>query len=93
MNNDTSHIKGVRDISTVRECFESLEPFGSTPTAMALDDILRDYVDSVEDARAAKTKVKPMIVLVLTDGRADDPDGLRDCIIEFASRLDAAKAP
>lgn len=33
-----------------------------------------------------------MIVLVLTDGRADDPDGLRDLLIEMAGRLDEIRA-
>lgn len=53
-----------------------------------------DYVDAYEDSKAAKgARMKPMIVLVLTDGRADDPDGVKDCIIEMAGRLDDAKAP
>lgn len=52
-----------------------------------------DYVDSVEDARQAKAKVKPLIVLILTDGRADDPDGLKELLLEMAGRLDAVKAP
>ena len=41
---------------------------------MVLDEVLRAYVERVEDAKAARARVKPMLVLVLTDGRADDPD-------------------
>lgn len=52
-----------------------------------------DYVDSVEDAKTTKTKIKPLIVLCLTDGRPDDPDGVKDCLIEMAGRLDEVRAP
>lgn len=41
---------------------------------MVLDEVLRDYVERVEDAKSTRERVKPMLVLVLTDGRADDPD-------------------
>lgn len=44
MNNDTCHLQHVTDISTVRESFETIEPFGSTPTAIALDEILRKWL-------------------------------------------------
>ncbi|SCV71986.1 BQ2448_4680 [Microbotryum intermedium] len=94
MNNDNLNLKNVVDASTVREAFENIQPYGSTPTAMVLDDILRDVVDRVEDAKAGKgAKVKPLICIVLTDGRADDTDGLRDLLVEMAQRLDAVRAP
>lgn len=68
---------------------------GSTPTALVLDDVLRPYVELVEDARASPAiqRPKPMIVLVLTDGRADDTDGVKDIVVEMAQRLDEARAP
>ncbi|SGY94192.1 BQ5605_C037g11635 [Microbotryum silenes-dioicae] len=94
MNNDNLNLKNVVDASTVREAFENIQPFGSTPTAMVLDDILRDVVDRIEDAKAGKgPKIKPLICIVLTDGRADDTDGLRDLLVEMASRLDEVRAP
>jgi hypothetical protein len=31
MNNDQSHLKNVCDVSTVREAFDQVVPFGSTP--------------------------------------------------------------
>lgn len=40
-------------------------------TGYILDEILRPYVESVEDAKVSKAKVKPLILLCLTDGRAD----------------------
>jgi hypothetical protein len=41
MNNDGNHLRNVTDVSTVREAFDEIVPFGSTPTGMALDEILR----------------------------------------------------
>ncbi|KAI5480788.1 von willebrand factor [Pseudohyphozyma bogoriensis] len=91
--NHTEVLKGVQEPGAVRELFESVEPSGSTPTGFQLDEILRPYIESVEDAKAAKTRVKPMILLVLTDGRADDPDMVKDVIIEMAQRLDDLRSP
>ena len=48
-------------------------------TGLQLDEILRPYIESVEDARKAKgAKVKPMVVVCLTDGRADDSDLVKE---------------
>lgn len=60
MNSDQLKLKGVTDASTVREAFDTVQPWGSTPTAQSLDEILRDYVDACEDAKAGKgPKMKP----------------------------------
>lgn len=78
---------------------------------MRLDDILRPYIENVEDAKSAKTALpKPMVIIfgcciafasltlaqvvvVITDGRADDSDLVRDIIVEMAGRLDDIRAP
>ncbi|KAM0791516.1 hypothetical protein ACM66B_005967 [Microbotryomycetes sp. NB124-2] len=93
MNADHVRLRNVTDVSTVREAFDTVQPSGSTPTAMVLDEICRDYVERVEDAKPRKQKVKPMIVVIATDGRADDADGVKDCVLEMASRLDEVRAP
>ena len=52
---------------------------------MRLDDILRPYVDACEDAKNSRTAVpKPMVLICITDGEADDPDGVVDLIVEMA---------
>lgn len=43
MNAEDHNLNNVTDASTVREAFEDIVPYGSTPTAMALDDILREF--------------------------------------------------
>ncbi|KAH8928321.1 hypothetical protein BT69DRAFT_1293455 [Atractiella rhizophila] len=69
-------------------------PFGSTPTGMRLDDLLRPYVDALEDAkRDGKPRPKPLLLLVITDGRADDPDLVKEVIVEMAGRLDDGRFP
>ncbi|GAA5897140.1 hypothetical protein JCM8208_003739 [Rhodotorula glutinis] len=93
LNNDHARLEGVVDPSVVERTFREVEPVGSTPTGMVLDEVLRAYVERVEDAKATRARVKPMLVLVLTDGRADDPDLVKDIIVEMAQRLDEVRAP
>lgn len=85
LNNEQVSLSNVTDTSEVSHLWETIRPFGSTPTAMRLDDILRPYVDTCEDAKASRTSggpriemPKPMILVIVTDGRADDPDLIKD---------------
>ncbi|GAA5931851.1 hypothetical protein JCM3775_000060 [Rhodotorula graminis] len=93
LNNDGARLEHVVDPAVVERTFREVEPFGSTPTGMVLDEVLRAYVERVEDAKATRERVKPLLVLVLTDGRADDPDMVKDIIVEMAQRLDEVRAP
>ncbi|GAA6038185.1 hypothetical protein JCM8097_005783 [Rhodosporidiobolus ruineniae] len=93
MNSEDKKLENVTMPHIVAAAFDSIVPFGSTPTGVIMDEILRDYVERVEDAKATKQRVKPLLLMVLTDGRADDPDMVRDIIIEFAQRLDDIRAP
>ncbi|BGO91584.1 hypothetical protein NBRC10512v2_003857 [Rhodotorula toruloides] len=93
MNNEDRKLENVIDTKVVARAFREIEPFGSTPTGVVMDEILRDYVERVEDARQTKERVKPLLLLVLTDGRADDTDLVRDVIVEMAQRLDEVRAP
>jgi uncharacterized protein with von Willebrand factor type A (vWA) domain len=55
---------------------------------------LDPYVSRVEAARSSGGgKVKPLSLLVLTDGAPDRDQGPEPVIVEVAKRLDAAKAP
>ncbi|KAM0753110.1 hypothetical protein T439DRAFT_323737 [Meredithblackwellia eburnea MCA 4105] len=92
LNNET-HLHNVTSDSTIREAFDSVVPSGSTPTGLQLDEVLRPYIESVEDAKTTKAKVKPLVLVVLTDGRADDTDLVKEVIIEMAQRLDDIRAP
>ncbi|KAJ8294158.1 hypothetical protein OF846_002722 [Rhodotorula toruloides] len=90
MNNEDRKLENVIDTKVVARAFREIEPFGSTPTGVVMDEILRDYVERVEDARQTKERVKPLLLLVLTDGRADDTDLVRGT--PSSSRWEAGRA-
>ncbi|GJN90520.1 hypothetical protein Rhopal_003531-T1 [Rhodotorula paludigena] len=93
LNAEERRMANVTDPALVERVFREVEPQGSTPTGMVLDELLRDYVERVEHAKQTRERVKPLLVLVLTDGRADDPDMVKDIIVEMAQRLDEVRAP
>ncbi|CAD6569669.1 MAG: hypothetical protein CYPHOPRED_003510 [Cyphobasidiales sp. Tagirdzhanova-0007] len=92
--NSERTLEGCTTTHAVERLFDDVRPRSSTPTAIRMDDILRPYVDKVEDAKVARLSMpKPMVVICITDGRADDPETLKDIIIEMAGRLDSARVP
>ncbi|GAA5961185.1 hypothetical protein JCM21900_005892, partial [Sporobolomyces salmonicolor] len=74
---DEFWLQNTTSSNAVASTFGVVQPFGGTPRGVILDEILRDYVEKVEDARAARVKVKPLLLLVLADGPADDPDMMK----------------
>ncbi|GAA99729.1 uncharacterized protein L969DRAFT_52400 [Mixia osmundae IAM 14324] len=86
---------GLRTSAEVAALFDSVGPYGeSTPTEVIIEDIGGSYVEACEKAKANKTTLpKPMNVLIITDGAADDPDTLAYAIAGFATRLDEGHFP
>ncbi|CUS07410.1 unnamed protein product [Tuber aestivum] len=98
--------KHVTSPTTVKDLFNLVQPAGITPTGACLDRILREYLDSYADAKAAYTSSsttpgpqptmyaslpKPLNILVLTDGEpTDDPESV---IVAAARNLDRLNAP
>ncbi|KAK6908495.1 hypothetical protein I204_06475 [Kwoniella mangroviensis CBS 8886] len=81
----------------VMQLFEAVKPSGATPTGQRLENILREYMISLE--RGNRTSgmfsrspgVKPMNLIIITDGApTDDPESV---IITFAKRLDKGEFP
>ncbi|WWC95787.1 hypothetical protein V866_002653 [Kwoniella sp. B9012] len=88
---------GLRTGNQVMQLFEAVKPSGATPTGQRLENILREYMISLE--RGNRTSgmfsknpgVKPMNLIVITDGApTDDPESV---IITFAKRLDKGEFP
>ncbi|OAR05262.1 hypothetical protein LLEC1_06542 [Akanthomyces lecanii] len=80
----------VRDAAAVTRIFSGTRPNGCTPTGKRLETILGAYMERLEAAASPKS-VKPMNVIVITDGDpTDDPAGV---LIEVASRLNQMRAP
>ncbi|KAK1251160.1 hypothetical protein MKX07_005715 [Trichoderma sp. CBMAI-0711] len=81
----------INDTATVDRIFKEAFPNGGTPTGTRLNDILEPYVMSLEKARITGEHVKPVNIIVVTDGEATvDPE---EVIVKYARRLDQLGAP
>lgn len=79
-------VENLRTAQDVRSLFRRVEPRKSTPTARALKRVLEPYILKLEAAHAAKQAgrgvgetIKPLNVVVLTDGapdRNEEPEGV-----------------
>jgi hypothetical protein len=102
MNHPENSAWNVKSATHIRRLFSQVEPAGCTPTGECLDDILREYMDRYAQSKAPvppssspsqqpPQKVKPLNILVLTDGEpTDDPESV---IVAAARRLEALNAP
>ncbi|KAI0154426.1 hypothetical protein GGR57DRAFT_114714 [Xylariaceae sp. FL1272] len=88
--------RNIKDMAKVRTIFANAEPFGWTPTAERLRDLLDPYLDLYE-RKLARTRdtmcMKPLNIIIITDGAPNNPEQLKDYIIRQARRLDSLKAP
>lgn len=97
--NNRAQFKGVKNASAVSHVFETVYPAGLTPTGARINEILGPYVD--EYARKAarkgpkKTGMKPVNLIVITDGAPTDRAGstVQTVLHRMASKLDEAGAP
>ncbi|TFB05108.1 hypothetical protein CCMA1212_003035 [Trichoderma ghanense] len=81
----------IHDDAAVNRIFKEAFPQGGTPTGTRLNDILEPYVWSLEEAKQTGKHVKPVNIIVITDGEATvDPE---ETIITYARKLDQLNAP
>ncbi|KAF8461335.1 hypothetical protein BDZ91DRAFT_615954, partial [Kalaharituber pfeilii] len=100
LNNTTHDTLNVQTSEHVAQIFSSCGgpvQGGSTPLGARLDSILRPYLDEYRAAKeapdpaAALASLKPLNIVVLTDGDAtDDPESV---IVATARELDRLNAP
>ncbi|KAI1820914.1 hypothetical protein F4861DRAFT_521080 [Xylaria intraflava] len=90
-----SHVyAGVSDADAVRKIFNSRRPALYTPTGKRLGQIMETYVDCYEARELEhQARLKPLNIIVITDGEASDKGVLRNNLIRQAERLDALNAP
>ncbi|KAK4175701.1 hypothetical protein QBC36DRAFT_330857 [Triangularia setosa] len=87
---------GRRTASSINQLFSDVHPNGWTPTGSRINNILGPYVKRYVElvkrgADADNTGIKPVNLIVITDGAAsDDPEGV---IIKLARKLDEVEAP
>ena len=99
INSHKNRYTNVATAEKVEEIFNSVIITGVTPTGRRLSEILEPYLHELETKmREAKrgtlsSKVcKPLNLIVITDGRADDQKYVREVIVKAARRLDDLKA-
>ena len=86
--NNEPEFRQITSPEAVDRIFNRVRPQGSTPTGTRLNSILKPYL---KDLEKRGDKVKPLNIIVITDGQAsDDPESV---IISAAKKLDALEAP
>lgn len=98
---DSSTFRNVTSLDAVNKIFGQVSPTGWTPTGKRLDDIIGPYLKTLERARATTQpqpqpqpkKIKPLNIIVITDGSPTDSRLLENVIVDAATRLDALDAP
>ncbi|PTB43337.1 hypothetical protein M441DRAFT_45294 [Trichoderma asperellum CBS 433.97] len=85
---------GIDTPEKVQVAFQMARPTGATPTGTRLWNILNPYIAQVDPSKEKKQdieKVKPINIIVITDGRpTDDPETV---IYQCAKKLDSFGAP
>lgn len=80
---------GITSASAVSDVFARARPAGATPTGQRLRQILKPYLQKLDRADDPDD-VKPINVIVITDGRAtDEPE---EVLVNAARRLDGIDA-
>ena len=82
---------GIRRAETIQQIFETVRPGGGTPTGTRVNHILKAYMKAYEDSLRTSSELKPLNLIVLTDGvPSDEVEGV---IVQCAKKLDKLEAP
>lgn len=87
LNSHTAHTN-IRSSADVLAIFDTVRPSGATPTGRRLGDLFTRYMKAYKQ----DSKIKPINIIVITDGVATDPRKLEKNIIDTAKELDKLKA-
>lgn len=83
--------RGIKRAETVTEIFNTVRPQGGTPTGIRVHNILKPYLAKLEKAMAEGKDVKPLNLIVLTDGVPSDD--VESVLLSAAKKLDKLDAP
>ena len=86
---DSSEYRNLTSASDVRRVFESVRPYGGTPTGSRLSAILRPYLRKLKDL--GPDACKPLNIIVITDGVPSDD--VESVVLNAAKKLEEADAP
>lgn len=88
---DNSEYRNIKEPADVDRVFNSVRPYGYTPTGARLQAILDPYIARLERALSRKEELKALNIIVITDGvPSDDPEAV---IVRAAKKLDRLDAP
>ena len=88
---DSPSYQNITRTSEVQRIFETIRPGGGTPTGTKLNAILKPYLRECEAKKANLDAVKPLNIIVITDGvPSDDPESV---IVSAAKKLEKLDAP
>jgi hypothetical protein len=83
--------RGIMRADTVNRLFKTVRPFGGTPTGTRIHNILKPYLAKLETEIKANREMKPINLIVLTDGAPSDD--VESVLISAAKKLDKLDAP
>ncbi|KAL2076103.1 hypothetical protein VTL71DRAFT_1046 [Oculimacula yallundae] len=83
--------RGIKRAATVHDIFERVRPQGGTPTGIRVHNILKPYLAKLESEIAAGRELKPLNLIVLTDGVPSDD--VESVLLSAAKKLDKLDAP
>lgn len=81
----------IKRAETVTEIFQRVRPQGGTPTGIRVHNILKPYLVKLEEDMASGKELKPLNLIVLTDGVPSDD--LESVLLSAAKKLDKLDAP
>jgi hypothetical protein len=88
---DSPEYHNIKQPADVDRVFNAVRPLGHTPTGTRLRAILKPYLAKLEAGLAHQEEVKPLNIIVITDGvPSDDPEAV---IMHAAKTLDRLEAP
>lgn len=82
--------RGIKRAATVTEIFDRVRPQGGTPTGIRVHNILKPYLAKLEKEMGEGKEVKPLNLIVLTDGVPSDD--VESVLISAAKKLDKLEA-
>jgi hypothetical protein len=83
--------RGIKRAVTITEIFERVRPQGGTPTGTRVYNILNPYLAKLEKVMGEGKEVKPMNLIVLTDGVPSDD--VESVLLSIAKKLDRLDVP
>lgn len=83
--------RGIHRAETIHEIFDRVRPQGGTPTGIRVHNILKPYLAKLEKEMAEGRDLKPLNLIVLTDGVPSDD--VESVLLSAAKKLDKLEAP